>query len=201
MSLTEILRLVIPAVLSACVIPFLVKMINRYTDHLDDRKKREQYQQHIKDANDAIDTAVKWTMQTFVSGRKSSGAWNDEAGAKALGLAKTKAMELMGPDAKTAITSSVGNFDTWLDAKLEAFTFTLKTMSPTTVPCTQSATPAYVVTTVPLSTTQAAPTSVPVQTSEVTPAMPETHTAPPTTPASGTKAAADALVAVCAHTK
>lgn len=126
MNTSEILNLVIPSLLTAVIIPLIIGLGNAIKNYVKAKTNSAKMEKYIDMANDAIITAVAEIMQTFVTTLKNNGEWNAENAKKAFGLAKFKAIEIMGAEIKTAIPEIVGDFDAWLTAKIEAATLELK---------------------------------------------------------------------------
>ena len=126
MTTSEILNLVIPTLLTAVVIPLIIGLGNAAKNYVKSKTNSAKMEKYIDMANDAIFTAVAEVMQTFVTTMKKNGDWNKENAAKALELAKYKAVEIMGAEIKAAIPDVVGDFDAWLTAKIEAATLATK---------------------------------------------------------------------------
>lgn len=126
MKASEILNIVLPTLMTAVIIPLLVAVGKAVSNYLKTRTKNETLQKYFDRANDAIVTAVAEVMQTFVETMKREGTWNREAAAKALEMAKDKAIEIMGVAAWKALPEIVGDVEAWLISKIEAATLQTK---------------------------------------------------------------------------
>jgi len=126
MTLSEILNLTLPTLLTAVIIPLIVAVGKAVSNYFKERTKNETLQRYFDMANDAIVTAVAEVMQTFVETMKNEGTWNKEAAEKALELAKMKAIEIMGVAALQALPEVVGDVEAWLVSKIEAATLQTK---------------------------------------------------------------------------
>jgi len=133
MTLSEILNLALPTLLTAVIIPLLIGIGNAIKIYVRTKTNNAKLEKYIEQANDAVITAVAEVMQTFVTTMKNSGQWTEENASKALELAKYKAIELIGADALNALPAVVGDMQAWLTAKIEAATLTAKTSVATVV--------------------------------------------------------------------
>ena len=74
----------------------------------------------LREATDAVCTAVTYTNQTYVDALKSKGEFSLDNQKEALTKAKDKAIELLSPDAKLYISQTYGSVDQFLTTKIEA---------------------------------------------------------------------------------
>jgi len=70
-------------------------------------------------ACDAVAQAVTHTAQTFVDALKSDGAFTKEKQEEAFEKAKSKALKILGDTVVAALNEIYGDFDLWLDTKIE----------------------------------------------------------------------------------
>jgi hypothetical protein len=126
MSLSEILNLVLPTLLTAVVIPLIVAAGRAISTYFKTKTDSEKLQHYFDAATDAVETAVAETMQTFVTTMKNAGSWDADTASKAFEMAKLKAQEIMGVAALQALPEIVGDVDKWLTSKVEAATLALK---------------------------------------------------------------------------
>jgi hypothetical protein len=122
MNWLELLNSAVPVLMSAVVIPMLLVIGRQISKKL----KTDMQQKYFNRAVDAVVTAVAETMQTFVSSLKSSGKWDGDTAKKAFDLAKNKAIEIMGVAVLQAMPEIVGDFETWIKARIEAATLETK---------------------------------------------------------------------------
>lgn len=115
-----ILTSVIVPVLIALV-PFLVNYINKLSEQVKGKINDAKIEKYIIIAEDAIETAVVATAQTFVDAIKGTDGWTDEAKKKAFEQAKNQAILIMGSAARLALKEVYGDIDTWIDSKIEAY--------------------------------------------------------------------------------
>lgn len=92
------------------------------------RKKTEQHQQELNNAVadkymdmacDAAVQAVTYTAQTFVDTLKAEDAFTEEKQLEAFKKAKSKTKEILGAAVVEALGEIYGDFDAWLDTKIE----------------------------------------------------------------------------------
>ena len=75
---------------------------------------------YIKEAGDAVATAVTFTSQTYVDTLKNSGAFTVENQKEAFNKAMSKAMEIMSAEAKNYLAKAYGDLTNYLATKIEA---------------------------------------------------------------------------------
>ena len=126
MTLSEILNIALPALVSMVIIPMIIAGGRAISNYYKSKTTDEKMQKYFDRAVDAIETAVAETMQTFVLSMKASGEWNEESAKQAFEAARLKAIELMGTAALQALPTVVGDVEAWLTAKIEAATLLQK---------------------------------------------------------------------------
>jgi arginine deiminase len=126
MTLSEILNIAVPALITTVLIPFIATAISALTEYLKTKANNAKLDKYFEMANDAVITAVAEVMQTFVSEMKKSGQWNEESAKKAFEMAKLRAIEIMGTAALKALPEVVGDVEAWLKSKIEAATLNQK---------------------------------------------------------------------------
>jgi hypothetical protein len=127
MTITEILNIAVPALISTVLIPLIASAVAALTGYIKTKTKNAKLDKYFDRANDAVVTAVAEVLQTFVTTLKNSGEWNGENAAKAFEMAKLRAIEIMGASALKALPEIVGDVEKWLTAKIEAATLAAKT--------------------------------------------------------------------------
>ena len=122
METTEIISIIVTVIL----IPLATWAITALTDFLKTKTENAKLDKMLDVAQDAITTAVKEIMQTYVSTLKKSGEWNEDSARMALELARQKAIDLMGVAAYKALQSLFDSaerqMEVWLTAQIEAAT-------------------------------------------------------------------------------
>ncbi len=76
---------------------------------------------YIDIAKDAVCTAVAAVAQTYVDEMKKAEAFDKDAMASALNLAKHKALAIMGTKAQEIVKNIYGDLDSWLENKIEYY--------------------------------------------------------------------------------
>lgn len=94
---------------------YLVALLRRETAQLSNNTADK----YINMACDAVAQAVTYTAQTFVDNLKAEGAFTKEKQLEAFENAKNKTLEILGDAAVTALGEIYGDFDVWLDTKIE----------------------------------------------------------------------------------
>lgn len=118
----EIIGKIILAVIVIVVVPLLVWAV-RWTVELLKAKAaqidNETVRKTVLDAIDCVEQAVIYVMQTYVDGLKRSGSFTKEAQSEAYEKAKAKAYNLINQETQAIIESEYGDFNQWLDTKIE----------------------------------------------------------------------------------
>ena len=120
----ENLNLIIAVViipLAGVLIPLLTSFISQKTKELKDKINDAKLDKYIDIAEDAVQTAVISTYQTFVSKFKGGDGWTPEVQKQAFDEAKMKAIAIMGTTAREALKAVYDDFDSWINNKIEAY--------------------------------------------------------------------------------
>ena len=99
---------------------YLVAIINKRTKQIDKQIDNETASKYIEMARDAVTQAVTYTAQTFVEALKSQNAFTLERQLEAFCTARDKALEILGDTAVAALDEIYGDFDAWLETRIEA---------------------------------------------------------------------------------
>ena len=99
---------------------YLVAIINKRTKQIDQQIDNETASKYIKMASDAVTQAVIYTAQTFVDALKSQNAFTLERQLEAFTTARDKVLEILGDTAIAALDEIYGDFDAWLETRIEA---------------------------------------------------------------------------------
>lgn len=110
---------IVPVVVA--LVPFLVSLINAGANYIRQRNHDKNLEKYIYIAEDAIQTAVISTFQTFVSRMKGTESWTADVQKLAFEEARRKAIAIMGSAVRTAIQEVYDDFDAWLDNKIEFY--------------------------------------------------------------------------------
>lgn len=106
---------------------YLVALLRRQTQQIEKELNSETASKYIELAADAVEQAVTYTAQTFVDALKAEGAFTKEKQLEAFQKAKDKALEILGDTTVTALGEIYGDFEAWLDTKIEQVCREIKT--------------------------------------------------------------------------
>ena len=98
---------------------YAVALLHRETAKIENKLNNEALNKYMDMAVDAVAQAVAYTAQTFVDALKSEGAFTKEKQAEAFNMAKEKAMDILGDTAVAALNKVYGDFDAWIETKIE----------------------------------------------------------------------------------
>lgn len=98
---------------------YLVALLRRETAQLQQELDNATASKYMNMACDAVAQAVTYTAQTFVDTLKAEGAFTKDKQLEAFDKAKSKTLEILGDTAVAALGEIYGDFDTWLDTKIE----------------------------------------------------------------------------------
>jgi hypothetical protein len=110
---------IIITIITAIVVPGTVWLIKKVDAYLSLKIMDEQLQKYLSIASECIIDAVKSTAQTFVD-HIDDKDWNDQTKREAFELARITALENLGLTGRTLIEEALGDFDAWVDTKIEA---------------------------------------------------------------------------------
>lgn len=98
---------------------YAVALLRRETARLQKEIDNETANKYMDMAVDAVEQAVASTAQTFVDALKSSGGFTKEKQLEAFQKSRDKALEILGDTAVAALNEIYGDFDAWIDTKIE----------------------------------------------------------------------------------
>ena len=98
---------------------YLVALLKKETINIEEQLKNDTVAKYINMANDAVQSAVIYTTQTFVETLKKNGGFTKERQIEAFNKSKEKALEILGKTAIDALNEIYGDLDVWLTAKIE----------------------------------------------------------------------------------
>lgn len=128
---------------------YLVALLRKQTKQIEKELDNETITKYMDMAAEAIAQAVTYTAQTFVDTLKAEGGFTKEKQLEAFQRAKDKALEILGDTTVKALGEIYGDFDAWVDTKIEQVCREIKTpVTDTTVTTTAAATAASVATTI-----------------------------------------------------
>ena len=99
---------------------YLVALLRKATDALKKKADNEKINKYIEMAELAVHSAVNATSQTFVDALKREDAFTKEKQIEAFNMAKNTVLEILSETAVAALNEIYGDFDTWLNAQIEA---------------------------------------------------------------------------------
>lgn len=154
---------------------YLVALLKKSTAQIEKELDNETAAKYMNMAADAVAQAVTYTAQTFADALKAEGKFTKEKQLEAFNKAKDKTLEILGDAAVNALGEIYGDFDTWVETKIEQVCRDLKRPdteeAATTAATAAAATAASVATTIAATAVQqfaaeAIPTAAPKATTE-----------------------------------
>lgn len=151
---------------------YAVALLRRETAKIQQQIDNETASKYMDMAADAVAQAVTYTAQTFTDALKAEGKFTKEKQIEAFNKAKNKTLEILGDAAVNALGEIYGDFDTWVETKIEQVCREIKTPeSDKTAATTAAATAASVATTIAATAVQqiaaeAVPAAAPETTAE-----------------------------------
>lgn len=128
-DLKSILTYLLMAIIIA-IIPIITKVAISFFKSFSAEKiekiKNENIRNIVKDAEDLVCQAVMHISQTFVESLKKSGDFTEIQQEKAFDKAKEEVIELIPNKTVDTLSDLYGDFDLWLDSKIEQMVLTLK---------------------------------------------------------------------------
>ena len=98
---------------------YLVALIKKHTAQIEKELDNETASKYMDMAADAVAQAVTYTAQTFTDALKAEGKFTKEKQLEAFNKTKNKTLEILGDAAVEVLGKIYGDFDTWLDTKIE----------------------------------------------------------------------------------
>lgn len=151
---------------------YLVALLKKRTAQIEKELDNETAAKYMNMAADAVAQAVTYTAQTFTDTLKAEGKFTKEKQIEAFNKAKDKTLEILGDAAVNALGEIYGDFDTWVETKIEQVCREIKTPeADKTAATTAAATAASVATTIAATAVQqiaaeAVPAAAPETTAE-----------------------------------
>lgn len=124
--LKEIVELLLFTIITGCGITVINKIITFLNEKIDDLQKtkafaeHEKLNQYIDYAQEAITTAVTSVSQTYVDSLKKNGKFDKAAANHAKEQAIQIAEKLISDNSKIAIETVFGNFEEYINNKIES---------------------------------------------------------------------------------
>ena len=147
---------------------YLVALLKKRTAQIEKELDNETAAKYMNMAADAVAQAVTYTAQTFTDALKAEGKFTKEKQIEAFNKAKDKTLEILGDAAVNALGEIYGDFDAWVETKIEQVCREIKTPEADK---TAAATAASVATTIAATAVQqiaaeAVPAAAPEATAE-----------------------------------
>lgn len=134
---------------------YLVALVRKRTAQIAKELDNATAAKYMNMAADAVAQAVTYTAQTFTDALKAEGKFTKEKQLEAFNKAKNKTLEILGETAVEALGEIYGDFDTWVDTKIEQVCREIKTPeADKTAATTAAATAASVATTIATTAVQ-----------------------------------------------
>lgn len=99
--------------------PILCLLITAGGAYLVALLKRQTATKYMNMAVDAVAQAVAYTTQTFTDSLKAEGKFTKEKQLEAFEKSKNKTLEILGDTTVAALREIYGDFDAWLETKIE----------------------------------------------------------------------------------
>ena len=98
---------------------YLVALLKRQTAQIEKDLDNETAAKYMNMAVDAVAQAVAYTAQTFTDSLKAEGKFTKEKQLEAFEKSKNKTLEILGDTTVAALREIYGDFDAWLETKIE----------------------------------------------------------------------------------
>lgn len=145
---------------------YAMALLRRETAKIEQEIDNDTATKYMNMACEAVTQAVTYTAQTFVDTLKSSGGFTKEKQLEAFEKAKSKTLEILGDTTVAALGEIYGDFDTWLETKIEQVCREIK-LPDANATTTAAATAASVASTIATTAVQQLAAEAPTQGVEV----------------------------------
>ena len=98
---------------------YLVALLRRETAQLQQQLDNDTTRKYMNMACEAVAQAVTYTAQTFVDTLKAEDSFTKEKQIEAFNKARDKTLEILGDTVVEALGEIYGDFDVWLNTKIE----------------------------------------------------------------------------------
>lgn len=119
----EFILVLLQAVIIAAVpvvTTYLCNFLKQKSNQAATKTNNDLAASYIREAADAVTTAVTFTSQTYVDNLKNSGAFTVENQKEAFNKAMNKAVEILSAEAKEYLAKAYGDLTNYLTTKIEA---------------------------------------------------------------------------------
>jgi len=104
---------------TSVVIPAIIILGKALYKYIEENIKDKNVRKYLLIATDCVSDAVADIAQTYVD-KVAEDGWNEETKREAFELAKNTALENLGITGKKLLTEVLGDFDKWVNTKVEA---------------------------------------------------------------------------------
>lgn len=111
---------------------YIVALLRKKTAQLQQGLDNDTASKYIDMACEAVAQAVTYTAQTFVDTLKAEGAFTKDKQLEAFNKAKAKTLKILGDTAVEALNEIYGDFDAWLNTRIEQVCREIKVPAITT---------------------------------------------------------------------
>lgn len=105
--------------LIAIAVVYIAKLFHKGTEQTQQELDNATAEKYTTMARDTVLQVVTATAQTFVDALKAEGVFTKEKQLEAFNTAKLKVLAILGETAVKALRQIYGDFDAWLDTKIE----------------------------------------------------------------------------------
>lgn len=98
---------------------YLAALLRKKTSQIQQQLDNDTANKYMDMACEAVAQAVTYTAQTFVDALKAEDAFTKEKQLEAFNTAKEKTLEILGDAVVEALGEIYGDFDAWLNTKIE----------------------------------------------------------------------------------
>lgn len=141
MNINQIIGIVIVLILLP-LIAYLLSVAVSYMKAKAENIQNQTVKDIVLDAIDTVEQSVLYVMQTYVDALKRGGTFTKEAQQAAFEKAAERARELITDEVKAMISATYGDFDKWLETRIEKEVRANKTEKPETDHTVEAATTA-----------------------------------------------------------
>ena len=106
---------------------YLVALLRKKTAQIQQKLDNDTASKYMNMACDAVTQAVTYTAQIFVDALKTEDGFTKGKQIAAFEMARNKAKQILGSAALEALGEIYGDFDTWLDTRIEQVCREIKT--------------------------------------------------------------------------
>lgn len=131
MNINQIIGIVIVLILLP-LIAYLLSVAVSYMKAKAENIQNQTVKDIVLDAIDTVEQSVLYVMQTYVDALKRGGTFTKEAQQAAFEKAAERARELITDEVKAMISATYGDFDKWLETRIEKEVRANKTEKPET---------------------------------------------------------------------